>query len=262
MTNLGMKTSSQLNSQSCGTTRVVRGACGHLQLLVHLDSSRPVTNPGMETSSELNSQYPNGNCDFSLMDIPFPAEQQIVSCSEKKPQITLTIPHMDFPEDQQKVKLEEKKLIMGEQEKQIRYAETKAGQIVVSYILFVSIMYCSISWSSSSFVFRRVRWILFSQILMISGIFWLVITKVIQRLLRAKYHYEESLIELEMDYEDMYMVQSGQRNSREQQQTRGTRLVMPDPGTQRQWKTYVFAIVSPLLAFSVLTLYACVKILR
>lgn len=161
--------------------------------------------------------------------------------------------------EQQKVKYEENSLTLGKQAKLVRYNETKAGQIVVSYVLFVAVMFSLITSSSSSFIFRRIRWVLFSQILLISASFWLAITMVIKRLVGAKYHYELSLMVRQMLLEEILMVQNGQMKSPQQQQ--GGRLAMPDPVRLRQWYTNLFAILSPLIAFAVLTLYACIVIL-
>jgi len=175
---------------------------------------------------------------------------------------------MDLSAEEQK--LEETRVTMEKRKVLVLYAETRAGQIVVSYILFVAATFCSISWSSSSLVLLRIRWVFFSQILLISAVFWLAITKVIKRLLRAKYYYEQSLIELEMLHKEKFMVQSGhekrskqQDHQLQQQQQKDNKqlAIKPHPVTQRQWYTYVFSIVSPLIAFTVFTLYACIVII-
>lgn len=161
--------------------------------------------------------------------------------------------------EQLKVKYKENSLTLGKQEKLVRYNGTKAGQIVVSYVLFVAVMFSLITSSSSSSILRRIRWVLFSQILLISASFWLAITMVIKRLVGAKYHYELSLMVRQMLLEEILMVQNGQMKTPEQQQ--GGRLAKPDPVRLRQWYTNLFAILSPLIAFTVLTLYACIAIL-
>ncbi|KAH7845080.1 hypothetical protein Vadar_008117 [Vaccinium darrowii] len=162
--------------------------------------------------------------------------------------------------EEEKVKYyEENRSRIDKQEKLIQYTETKAGQIVASYILIVAIMFSSMTWSSSSSVSWRIQWFLFFQILLISAIFWLAITRVMKRLLRAKYHYEESLIEQEMLGKEIYMIRSGHTKSAEQQQ--GGLLVKPDRVTLRQWYTHVYAVVSPLICFTLLTLYGCIVIL-
>ncbi|KAF7116099.1 hypothetical protein RHSIM_RhsimUnG0038900 [Rhododendron simsii] len=163
--------------------------------------------------------------------------------------------------EQLKVKYKENSLTLGKQVKLVQYNETKAGQILVSYVLFVAVMFSLItSSSSSSFILQRIRWVLLSQILLISASFWLAITMVIKRLVGAKYHYELSLMVRQMLLEEILTVQNGQMKSPEQQQA-GGRLAKPDPVRLRQWYTNLFAILSPLIAFTVLTLYACIVIL-
>ncbi|KAI8568972.1 hypothetical protein RHMOL_Rhmol02G0242600 [Rhododendron molle] len=166
---------------------------------------------------------------------------------------------MELSVEQLKVKYKENSLTLGKQEKLVRYNEIKAGQIVVSYVLFVAAMFSLITSSSSSSILRRIRWVLFSQILLISASFWLAITMVIKRLVGAKYHYELNLMVQQNLLEEILMVQNGQMKSPEQQQ--GGRLAKPDPVRLRQWYTNLFAILSPLIAFTVLTLYACIVIL-
>ncbi|KAH7839681.1 hypothetical protein Vadar_007268 [Vaccinium darrowii] len=204
--------------------------------------------------SKMNSPHLNGKGDI-FVDLA--ETDSIEELSSQRTYRKGDFFQTDSSGEEPKANYEKRRLIMGKQEKQIRYTETKAGQIVVSYIFFVTIMYSSVTWSSSSSaVLRRVRWILFSQIIMISAIFWIAITTVIQRLLKAKYHYEESVVELEIANKEMDMVQSGQ------ELRHGGYSVKPDPFVRRRWYAYVFAIVSPLIAFSVLTLYACVVIFR
>ncbi|KAI8568982.1 hypothetical protein RHMOL_Rhmol02G0243600 [Rhododendron molle] len=168
--------------------------------------------------------------------------------------------HMELSVEQLKVKYKENSLTLGKQENLVRYNETKAGQIVVSYVLFVAVMFSLMtSSSSSSSILRRIRWVLFSQILLISASFWLAITMVIKRLVGAKYHFELSLMVRQKLLEEILMVQNGQMKSPEQQQC--GRLAKPDPVRLRQWYTNLFAILSPLIAYTVLTLYACIIIL-
>ncbi|KAK1549426.1 hypothetical protein Q3G72_001947 [Acer saccharum] len=117
--------------------------------------------------------------------------------------------------------------INGEVEKKVRYLETRAINLVITYLfLQILILFCISSRSSSNIICNN-SWTPFFLSLCVAIIVGLTLTITITEWAGTQYHYDLNSVELEMIHYHMYLVENNQMKMYESRRNK-RKLLKPD----------------------------------
>ncbi|CAN6569535.1 unnamed protein product [Malus baccata var. baccata] len=163
--------------------------------------------------------------------------------------------------EEQEKSFKELKTIHGEQEKRVRYHQTRAHNLTISYLILQALFFLGFSSSpppSGLDSGSRIKWwVPFSMILVSSIIFFMAFLDAVTMFYRVQYYQDINYMEQDLMYKKIHDAKHPLPESHVSIQLEECHTVKVDVFKLLKRKVYIYFTTLSLFAFTVIQLYAC-----